>query len=489
MMIFCKQCGVKNEKNVAFCRYCGQKLKKVEETSYEQKSEQIDKPLTEEKADHVEEPVSSQRNDDGLHQKKNRKKRVVVSILLVVIILATGLYVGLDYLFDPNRQLDQLEQAIIDEDYAYLMAAFVSDAPMTEKTLSPMIAALKKDESKRQELMDNLAQYIKGNQSSVDYFIEPVLSDTLLNRFPVYAYYVNPVELTVSVPLEGTDVTVADFDSITSVSMDSTYTFTLLPGLYQVKGHHADVALNQSDVLVNFFTEETDVAEVNLDRQAPSIIFTANEPEATLYINGDNEGEIGLQQEITGFDQQAITKVNLRYAYPFGEAISEEMFVTFPFRDRYHLEIGPYDTSALADIKGVLDDFFVALTPALNDEMSFEPTIPIDEALLADIRATIEQESESEAFDYHYAYSQSDDASFVIEKTDQDIYEAQLTVNTQYSKLKKIYEGRPEGESLDLILRFTFTFDENAHQWVLKVVDEQDTFDSADVNIFSTYYY
>ena len=273
-MKYCIQCGHELKENEAFCTECGTNQNSAASTST---------------------PVESEKRAANSAPKKpmSKKNKWLLGIAAGFVVVLIGAHLFLSSYFDPMKNFQAMDQAILDDD----VEAFVDQINFDDSALldeASYFEYIKDYEwgTIKEQYVDLLEQdnspLSKSIYSNNGEKLFDVRQEKKLLIFNTYSFQAEPVTLKVATNVADTNVTINETE-LKLEDSKSTETVSIYPGIYAVAA--------EAENHFGSFTSETELEvtaseerEFMIEFEANEYAFSTDEEKAQLFVNGEGTG-------------------------------------------------------------------------------------------------------------------------------------------------------------------------------------------------------
>lgn len=324
-MKFCEECGTKLEKQVAFCTECGAPIKKEQLSS---ETKQKKRPI--------------------VKNKKNTKK-VLISLFAFLLIGLFGTYKYLESHYNPVKKIQAMDKAYIENNQDEFVKHFNFDKEsiVNETSFFNYVKEDEWEDNIKKEYLSYL-DVQKTNKSLLSYTIESSDSEKfiiiepkpiLLGLFTSYDLKVIPVELTISSPVENTNVEIEGHE-IELKEINNEAELGISPGKYQVnavaKNDYGE--LKTKNELAVYPSKKIDY-EIEFSRNIYSLDTAYDYMDAVVFINNESTKQtIEKLEEVGPFPDETKIKVHAEMKSEDGKVIKSELINISEADDHLYFE-------------------------------------------------------------------------------------------------------------------------------------------------------
>ncbi|GAB4073136.1 hypothetical protein GCM10028778_07400 [Barrientosiimonas marina] len=343
-MNFCTECGHPLGDQHQFCTNCGAKQESADSSTSGQASDQPLHDQTEHRPPPQQPSRSASKSTINKPPNKPMKKRTKILLIsaAAVVVVLFGTHMGLQAYFDPMDDLQAMDQAAAEDDAATFTSYidFTDDRLLDKQAYLAYIQTNEWDSAKKQyrqliEEGNDLTRDITDRNGSTLFTVQP--DDHLLGLYTTYSLKAQPTELTMTTPLEDTEMTIDE--ETTTGSPDDPGRFKAYPGTYDLNAKasnaYGDFAIDHSLEI-----ESQQAYELNLDFTGDTYDFRTNHKDAILFINGEETGQkLGELDELGPIPDDSDIKMHAEWTTPDGDVIKSntvtpddnKMFGVIPF--------------------------------------------------------------------------------------------------------------------------------------------------------------
>ncbi|GAB3795680.1 TcaA NTF2-like domain-containing protein [Virgibacillus kimchii] len=340
-MNYCTHCGSPLEKNYTFCTSCGAQLKSNRAAqdkrvliNPEPTSGESVKQASAEENSNVTVTQEQQNSPDPNHQKKvlSKRQKIVLGITAVFLLMLFGTHQFLSSYFDPGKDLEAMDQAILHSN----PEEFLNFIQFDESALLDEVAYFQyiKDNEwptvKEQliQLMDDR----RTNTSDFTPYVESIYGGNLLavtqepilfGLYHTYKLEAVPVKLMVDTNLENTEVTLGDM-SIFVDALEPAELASLYAGSYSLEAsaHNEFGTFTHEE---DFEVRAGEEKNVSIEFPGSSYGVSSNMMDATLFIDGKDTGEVlGSIESLGPFPPDNNAVMHAEWERPDGEVFKSD---------------------------------------------------------------------------------------------------------------------------------------------------------------------
>ncbi|MFD1362365.1 TcaA NTF2-like domain-containing protein [Lentibacillus salinarum] len=413
--------------------------------------------------------------------RKPMKKRTKILIAAAVVFVGVlfGTHKALSSYFDPMKDLQAMDQAVAGDD----AEAFVSYIDVANESLLDEQAymqyikeyeweAVKAQYSDIIQADDSLTSTITNIDGEPLFTAQP--EGRLLGLYTTYSLKAEPTMLAVHTTMEDTEISIGDESA--TINPDEPKEWSLYPGSYAITGTAGNMFGEFTyDDSVEILTQKT--TEMTLEFSGSTHSFSTNQPEATLFVEGEDTGTtLGEIDTLGPIPEDNEISMHAEWTSPDGDVVKSETVtqndaqfiggIPFSF-DKSEMEEADTEEAA-ADISG--DD---AGDTVLDFRDAYEKAVNTKDYSLIESFILEGSEAEDELQEYigdlketDYDYDFTSNEVLDVEEVDDE------TVNVTTNEVFVFTNHRDEQTDYDRVKTYTVKLEDGDYKISLIEYDE-----------------